>query len=339
MRFGVFGAGSIGCYLGGHLAAAEPGIVLVGRQQLGKELETHGITLTSGRSSKRIPPADFTFATEAEALIACDAILVCVKGLDTREAGQQLAAAIRAGAKPSIVLSMQNGLRNAQLLQQALADVGSSPPQVFAGMVPFNVRRMEHGRFHRGTDGRIVFDAAVPQPVQTAFAHAALPYSTHPDMEAVLWGKLIFNLNNALNALSDLPLRDQINDRRHRRLLAAAMREALQGLRRARIRPVGTGRMIPHLAPMVLELPDTVFRVVARHMVNIDPDARSSMWEDLQRGRRTEIALINGEVVRLGHRVGVPTPINAAIVEAIEHAESTGSVDPEVRERLLARAG
>jgi len=55
----------------------------------------------------------------------------------------------------------------------------------------------------------------------------------------------------------------------------------------------------------------------------IDPVARSSMWEDLERGRPTEVDAINGEVVRLAAQHRMPAPVNERLVQLIHEAEQT----------------
>ena len=93
----------------------------------------------------------------------------------------------------------------------------------------------------------------------------------HADIAAVQWGKLLFNLNNALNALSGLPLAAELGDRRWRRLLAQQIEEALAVLAASGIRPAPIERVPPGLIPFILRLPDAVFRLVARRMLAIDP--------------------------------------------------------------------
>jgi 2-dehydropantoate 2-reductase len=80
--------------------------------------------------------------------------------------------------------------------------------------------------------------------------------------------------------------------------------------------------------PIGLRLPDFLFFAVARAMVEIDPEARSSMAEDLERGRKTEIDHLNGEVVRLADEAGVPAPVNRRLVELIKAAERAGKSPP-----------
>ena len=133
-------------------------------------------------------------------------------------------------------------------------------------------------------------------------------------MPGVQWGKLLLNLNNAINALSGLPLRDQLSQRAWRAILAAQVAEALSATKAAGIVPVTSPLPAP-LLPIVLRLPDTVFRILAGRMLKIDPQARSSMWEDLQQGRRTEIDYLQGAIVRIAAQHGQRAPLSERIIE------------------------
>ena len=127
-------------------------------------------------------------------------------------------------------------------------------------------------------------------------------------MKAVLWGKLLMNLNNALVALSGLPLASELADRRWRLILAGQIDEALRAMKASGIEPARIAGLRPALLPKVLRLPDWLFRLLARRMLAIDPEARSSMWDDLQRGRPTEIGELQGAVLGLAERTGTPAP-------------------------------
>jgi 2-dehydropantoate 2-reductase len=74
----------------------------------------------------------------------------------------------------------------------------------------------------------------------------------------------------------------------------------------------------------MLSLPDAAFRVAANRMLRIDPLARSSMWEDLQAGRQTEIDWLGGEVLRLAERLGRAAPVNSRLMDLIRQAEHGG---------------
>ena len=98
----------------------------------------------------------------------------------------------------------------------------------------------------------------------------------------------------------------------------------------------------PKLLPALLDVPDAVFRVLAGKMLAIDPLARSSMWEDLQAGRATEIDYLNGEVVRLAQSLGRDAPVNGRLVALVLEAERGGRRDwtgPELLEELVAARG
>src|SRR5262249_38072305 len=154
------------------------------------------------------------------------------------------------------------------------------------------------------------------------------PVQEHRDMTDVLWGKLIFNLNNAINALAGIPLAAELADRRWRRVLAAQIDEALAVLRARDIRPGVVEGVPPWAIPVILRLPDWLFRLVARRMLAIDPQARSSMWEDLLRGRTTEVDYLQGAILKLAKPIGAATPMTERIMRLIKDAEEARAGSP-----------
>jgi 2-dehydropantoate 2-reductase len=329
MRVGILGAGSIGCYIGACLIRGGVDVVLVGRERLRDEVAAHGMRITDADgASFELQPGQVHIALTTEVLADCDLILVTVKSADTEDAAAAIAQLPPLPGR--CVLSFQNGVRNAELLRQGLRDI-----TVLAGMVPWNVVWNADAHFHRGTSGELMIAAENPAAaaVATLLNGAQLRTLLRRDLLAVLWGKLLLNLNNPVNALSGLPLRQQLATRGYRRLLAALMREALSVMGHAGVHPAKAARLTPRLVPWVLDLPDAWFLRVASSMLKIDPQARSSMWEDLQRGRRTEIDYINGEVVRLAAESGIAAPLNQALVELVHRIEggagATVSMSPE----------
>jgi 2-dehydropantoate 2-reductase len=162
-------------------------------------------------------------------------------------------------------------------------------------------------------------------PWLEVFAKAGLPIVLRDDFVAVQWGKLLLNLNNAVNALSDIPLRAELSQRAYRRCLALLVAEALAVLRKADLTPAKASKVPPAALPFLLRVPDAVFTRAAGAMLRIDPEARSSMWEDLAAGRKTEVDYLNGAVVRLAASAGRPAPANQAVVELVHAAEASGS--------------
>jgi 2-dehydropantoate 2-reductase len=147
-------------------------------------------------------------------------------------------------------------------------------------------------------------------------------------MTGVLWGKLLLNLNNALNALAGVPLATELGDKRWRKLLARQIDEGLKVLKAAGITPARIEGVPPAAVPRILRLPSWLFRRVAGRMLAIDPEARSSMWEDLERRRPTEIDHLQGAVLALAAKTGVRAPLTRRIVELVKAAEAARAGSP-----------
>jgi 2-dehydropantoate 2-reductase len=326
MRIAVFGAGSIGCHLGGTLAGTAE-VTLIGRPSVFDALGAEGLTLTGGgRADKHVEAADLRLATDAAAAAEADYVLVTVKSGATAQAAAELAEA----GGDAVVVSFQNGLHNPRVLREGLPG-----RTVLAGMVPYNVARTAPAAFHQGTSGRLMLDDGPGSAeLVAALTAAGLDVEARPDMPGVQHAKLLMNLNNAVNALSGLPLRDQLGQRAYRSCLALCQREALAAYRAAGIRPAKMGPVAPALMPVVLGLPDGLFRRLAASTLRVDAQARSSMSDDLRQGRPTEIAELQGEIVALAERHGTPAPANTRMVELVKEAE--GAVRTWTGPELLA---
>jgi 2-dehydropantoate 2-reductase len=300
----VMGAGSVGCYVGGCLQTAGATVDYVGRHRVLAGLNSQGLRLTDldGRD-QHVSASVLRLHQQVPSEIRPDLVLLCVKSGATETAAQQLADALPA---ETCVLSLQNGLNNT-----ARAAARAPALTWLAGMVPFNIAELGPGHFHRGTDGRVAAqDHLGLRPLTDWFHRAGLPLELHADLRPVQWGKLLLNLNNPVNTLSGLPLRAQLLNSRHRRQFAALLREALDlmrldGTEPARLTPLPWDALIT-----VLRLPTPLFRLVASRMLKIDPQARSSMADDVAAGRPTEIDALSGEIVRLAKRLNRVAPLN-----------------------------
>ncbi|MFJ4783046.1 2-dehydropantoate 2-reductase [Streptomyces sp. NPDC088794] len=318
MRITVMGAGSIGCHLGGHLARqADVEVTLIGRPAAMAVVADKGLTLTSGRHEPiHVSPDELTVTTEAAAAADAEVVLVTVKSDGTRAAARELAPHL---APDAGVVSFQNGLRNAEALREELPE-----HTVLTGMVPYNVLQTEPGTFHQGMGGALMLDDdAAGASLVAALAASLLRVEARPDMREVQYAKLLMNLNNAVNALAGVPLRAQLGERSFRTCLALCQREALAVFRASGVTPAQLGAVRPTLMPRLLRLPDVVFTRAAKAMLAIDATARSSMWEDLRRGRPTEVDSLQGEIVALAQRHGLSAPVNARLAELVHEAEQS----------------
>ena len=341
MNFIILGAGAIGCYVGGRLAHAGQNVTLVGRPRVIDALAVHGLTVTDLDGFKahveaaalRLAPSLHEAAPDGDSVI-----LLCVKGGATAAAAREIAQVCKPG---TTVVSLQNGVDNVERIQ-----ANAPQMQVLAGMVPYNVVMQDGHHVHRATTGSLQIGrrpdglnaltagnvnapgagnanapsannlkapSALSAQIASRFNASGLPTELSDNMRAVQWGKLLLNLNNPVNALSDLPLQAQLQDRDYRRVLADLQGEALAVLARAGIAPAKVAAVAPRVLPHLLRLPNWLFTRVAARMLRMDAQARSSMWNDLQQGRTTEIDDLCGAVVRLARAHGGSGTLNAPL--------------------------
>jgi 2-dehydropantoate 2-reductase len=329
-RIAVLGAGSIGAYVGGALIAGGADVMLIGRARMRERLALHGLTISDmdGRNTL-LAAGDVHYSEDPSVLANAGLVLVAVKSADTESAAQLLA---QHAAPDALIASLQNGIGNADLLRRVLPG-----RTVLAGMVPFNVVQLPDSRFHRGTEGSLMVEASPAlAPWLPMFEAAGLPLVQRSDFVSVQWGKLLLNLNNPVNALSGIPLKAQLSDRDYRRCLALLIDEALHALAKAGIAPAQIGKVPPSRLSRLMRLPNWLFKRVAAAALRIDPEARSSMWEDLQAGRRTEIDYLNGAVVALAEKAGLDAPANRRIVALVHDAEKGKGVGINAKTLLAA---
>ena len=302
---GVVGAGAVGCFLGAVLSQDKAlAVQFFGREALALELAAYGLTANFNQRSLTVnAPA---FFTSMVSLIECDVVLLTVKATSLPHLIPQLKKFIR----PDVpVVALQNGVGISVMLKNEL------PNPVYRAIVPFNVVKSSAGTFSMASGGDLIWPQSADHRLQylaAAMVLQHLPLVCAADMQAVEY---------ALNAISNLPLQQQLCSRELRQVLACAMQEWLAICRQLQVIPKNLARLPNRWLPTLLRLPTPLFKLLAGQMLRIDPEARSSMWDDIQAGRRTEIMYLNGAVERLGIQTGIATPVNSAIVELIKHLE------------------
>jgi len=320
MKIAVLGAGSIGCYLGGLLMAGRADVTLIGRARIAAQIARHGLTLKHF-SRPPLTLRSVNFQTGYDSLRAADVILLCTKSQDTAEA----AALIAQYGPPDVqVISFQNGIRNPQILQSILPGASIIP-----GIVPFNVTSAGPGVFHCGTAGNLTTGQGVNPAVLAAFKAAGASIDVDPDIAAAQWAKMIVNLNNALNALSGGTLREGLAQRDYRRALALCVEEGLAVARANGIEPSSFNGRSPAQLLKTLRFPNWLYGLVMQLIVKIDAKARSSMLDDLEAGRVSEIDYLQGEIVARAKTAGIAAPHNAKILDMINAAFAAG-VSPKL---------
>jgi len=319
-KISVLGAGSIGCWIGGHLAAGGGDVTLIGRDRFAVEINSNGLTLTHYERSD-IHLGELSFETHDGSLGDADIIALCTKSQDTEKAAKQIAQ--KAGSDVTII-SFQNGIRNVEILRSTLP----SSMSVIPAIVPFNVTPTGNGSFHCGTAGDLIIGTNI-EAVAHLLKNSGQGIRVSENIIGDQWAKMIVNLNNGLNTLSGTTLQQGLLQREYRRALAASVEEALSI---AELRGVKLGSFngrSPELLLKTLRLPDWAYRLVMQFIVKIDKKARSSMLDDLEMGRVSEIDYLQSEIVRQAKMVDQSAPKNLAIFNAVTHAFEQG-VSPKL---------
>lgn len=336
LKLGVAGAGSIGCFLGGSLAArAGVDVVFLGRARVAAEVDASGLRLRSlGEDRGGLPPGAARVVEDPAALADRDLVLCCVKCGQTEEMARLLDAHL---APNAIVVSLQNGVQNTTVLREHL-----DGRRVVGGIVDFNVVSRGEGLFDRTTDGPLTLErpgSPAERALAVGLATAGLEVRPVADIVPHQWTKLLVNLNNAVSALSGAPTAVLLSSPGYRRVIAAVVAEGVAVLRASGI-PLAPLRGLPaRWMPAVLRLPTGLARLVLRRQMTVGADARSSMWEDLTRRRPTEVDHLNGEIVRAAARSGrAGAPLNAALVARVREAERVALGSPNLSPGALARA-
>eukprot|EP00940_MAST-03C_sp_MAST-3C-sp2_P003280 g3280.t1 len=341
-RVGVFGAGCVGQFVGGHLRSVGPDVIFVGRRMLERTRDAGTLICTDfQRPRKRLsmPVSKLNIARDPSQLETCDAIFVCVKCGDT----ERVRETFRSISPKTIVISLQNGTENARCLREALPH-----HTIVAGMIPYGVNELAPGHVHRGSAGALTFDAStMPVVIVDALRESGLEVDLHPPsvMRRIQWFKLVVNLGNALNAIAGRPLAACLASGAYRTLLRAVWSEGLEVCAVANIPLHGgiNGKSID-MVMAVLAMPDVLYRIIARAMRTTDERYCSSMLTDLRQRRATEIRELNGAIVALGEKYGVSTPVNRVLAELVRDAERAGRgsprmTAPEIAVEVDKRAG
>jgi len=301
-RIAVIGAGAVGGYFGGLLARAGAPVVFVGRAGFADAVKKNGLFLdTLGfQESVRVEAS-----SELRAARGAELALFCVKTTDTEAVARELAPLLAAEA---IVVSMQNGADNAERIRAA-SGIAALPAAVYvAAAVP------EPGRVKHAGRGDLVVGPrnARTEKVAAVFERAGVPCRISENIEGELWTKLLMNCaGNAISALARVTYGTIAADEDARTLVAAVVREVL-GVARA------AGVQVPGM-----ETPEAVIATALQLSAQMS-HATSSTAQDLERGKRTEIASLNGYVARRGAELGVAAPVNQALYALVKLAEARG---------------
>jgi 2-dehydropantoate 2-reductase len=293
MKIAVIGAGAVGGYFGGRLAASGNDVIFLVR---GKTFEA----LRSGPLRVKSINGDFEVKVRATndpgEIATAEAVLVAVKAWQIPEAAEAIR---KMGMQNSVVIPLQNGMETPAQLAAVLGE-----GRVAGGLCRIVAQAVGPGEIHhRSAEPSIEFGELEPlrnperlEQLRDAFLAANVRCQIPRDIGLAMWEKFLFIIWGSLGAVTRLSIGPIRSSPQLRARLVVALEEVAQ-IARAHGKDINA---------------ETISKTLA--MVDAQPaETTSSMQRDIMAGRPSELEAQTGAVVRLGRKAGVPTPAHDAI--------------------------
>ena len=305
-RILVAGAGALGSVVGGLLAAAGRPVTLLGRRPHLDVVRARGLAIEGLFGAHRVQGiACVTDPADLRGPYA--AVFLTVKAWDTAAVATAVASHL---APDGVLLSLQNGLGNVEAAGRALGAA-----RVLGARVIFGAELIEPGRVRVTVfaDPVLIGSPDPDDPVRrdaaaawaTELAAAGIPAEPTDALIAELWAKVLYNAAlNPLGALLGVPYGRLAEHPDTRAVMDAVIDEAFAVARAEGV-------------PLRWPDPGAYRAAFYGRLVPATADHRSSMLQDIERGRPTEIDAINGHVADRGAAHGVPAPVNATLTRLI----------------------
>lgn len=299
-RVAVVGAGAVGGYFGGMLARAGAPVVLIGRPAFAQAVNKSGLFLDTVQFQEYVK---VEAATEIAAAAGADIVLFCVKTTDTVSASKELAKHI--GPK-TIVVSLQNGVNNAEEIQRA-SGITALPAVVYVAAAmpaPGHIKHLGRGDLVIGPKN------AHTEKLATLCESAEVPCRISENIFGELWTKLVWNCAlNAVSGLGHVTYGDIIASDDAKRVVQAVVHEVLAVAKAKNIQLPGFENPKAAIAG--------AFKIAGQMS-----GTRSSTAQDMVRRKKTEIDSLNGYVATVGDELGVPTPVNHTLFTLVKLQEA-----------------
>lgn len=324
MRIAVLGAGAIGSSVGGMLALASKDVTLVARRDHAAAINENGLRMTGFLREtvqvRAVERLDFR----------PDLILLCTKTQHVEEACRLNAAFVRGVP----LVTMQNGVASSDIAASVLGREG-----IIGGVVFFGATYVQPGEvFCINRKGMVIGEWCQPNSDRVRrvadLVSEAVPTAVNDNVRGSMWMKLVINLTNGVPATTGLSVQELAQYPEFIELAVRLMREGLRAIAKAGVvlEPLPDHFTLEQ-AQRLLELP--LPEAMAYAQLHIPTAATlagrkpelpvyGSTWQSIKRGQPTEVDYLNGEVVRLGQKVGMPTPLNGLMLGMVHQCERRG---------------
>jgi 2-dehydropantoate 2-reductase len=298
MRIAVIGAGGVGGYFGGRLAAAGEEVFFLARGAHLRALQTSGLSLQSPKGDLHLRSVKAT--DDPQKVGTVDVVLLTVKMYDVDAAAAALTPLL---GPDTAVITVQNGVEAVEMVAHHI------PRSHVVGGVAYIVAAItEPGTIRHTALDLLIFGELEGRrsPRLERFAdagrRAGFQARVSDDILIDLWGKFTrLSVFSGLTAAARSPLGVIRQDPDLTAMMRAALQESLQVARASGV-----------------ALSDQYMKEILAMVGDMPAEAKSSMLEDLEHGRRLELPWLNAAIVRLGREAGVPTPTHQFIAAILK---------------------
>ena len=303
LKIAVIGAGAMGCLYGAYLARNRENV------WLNDVWEKHITRINSRGLSVVSPDESFVAHPKATSIVMeigkADLIIICLKTQFTAE-GAVVAETL--AHSDSVILTLQNGLGNAEQLAETLGPERILVGESAMGAILLEPGHIMHGGLKTTHIGSFSGNNKRVQEIAAIFNRSGLPTEVTPNVASLLWSKVVIHAGiNAVTAIT--------------KATNGELLETPDALRLAELAVVEAQSVAKALGiPLVYDDPIQQMRDFASAMRG----HQSSMLQDVKHKRHTEIDAINGMIVQEGRRIGVPTPVNESLTLMLRTIEQLG---------------
>jgi len=302
MRILIFGAGSIGSLFGG-LLSRKYDVTLFGRKKHMDEIKKNGLKIT-GKTNRVFYPK-----TGTKRGGKYDLIILTVKAYDTKKSMNTLKSIIDSN---TVILSLQNGLGNEEIIANSLKNrvFSSGNIGVLRGITNHGVIFVKPGEIRHSGIGETVIgeiDGKKTERIKkicSMFNSVGIKTRISNDIKKDVWAKTI--VNSAINPIT------AITGLKNGYLLKIPMLTGFMG------QVCLEGVRVANKSGVFFD--SDVFEETKK-TASLTAENRSSMLQDIESGKKTEIDFINGAIAKIGKRHGIETPLNnmlTCMVKALE---------------------
>ena len=303
MKIAVVGAGAMGSLFGAMLAEAGNTVWLydVWPEHV-QAINSDGLSIEKTGKTRKV---DLKATSDSAEIDQADLVIIFVKSMETKSAAET-ARGIAGSA--GVVMTLQNGMGNADKIAKFI-----EPDRILAGTTSHGATMLGAGRIRHAGGGATTIGSwadsgsgrARASQFADLFNQAGIETKAVDDVRSVIWDKLLINIGiNAITALTGIKNGQILDLETTQEISHTAVEEAMAVARAQNIQ----------INPNAV---DTVFKVAKATAFN-----RSSMGQDVDHHRPTEISAINGFIVREAKKAGIKTPVNFTLTALVETLEA-----------------